>query len=157
METCCIQTIIGLIEIIGDENGISSVKIGKQIPISTEIPTVLQEAVTQLKEFMAGERQVFDLNLNPTGGTELYRAIWKELHNIPYGETISYLELARRMGMEKAFRAVATGIGKNPILILIPCHRVINSKGKLAGYAGGLSAKKWLLEEENPIVKYDLV
>jgi methylated-DNA-[protein]-cysteine S-methyltransferase len=157
METCYIQTIIGFIEITGDENGISIVKLAQHVTLSKKIPAVLQNAVTQLQEFMAGERQVFDLKLNPKGGTELYRAIWKELHNIPYGETINYIELARRMGMEKSFRAIATGVGKNPILIIIPCHRVINSKGKLSGYAGGLWRKKWLLEEENPNVKYDLI
>lgn len=157
METCYIQTILGFVEITGNENGISIVKLAKQVPLSKEIPVVLQEAVNQLQEYMAGKRKVFDLKLNPTGSTEIHRAIWKEMLNIPYGETINYIELARRMGMEKAFRAVATGVGTNPILIIIPCHRVISVKGKLSGYVAGLWRKKWLLEEENPNIKYDLI
>lgn len=156
MQTCYIQTILGIVEISGDDDGISVLRLTQQVPISKEIPVVLQDAVNQLQEFMAGKRQVFDLKLNPTGYTEIQRAIWKELHKIPYGTTINYIELARRLGIEKAFRAVASGVGKNPILIITPCHRVISVQGKLSGYAGGLWRKKWLLEHENPKIKYDL-
>jgi methylated-DNA-[protein]-cysteine S-methyltransferase len=156
METCYIPTILGFIEITGDEDGISKINLAKQVPLSKKIPAVLQAAVTQLQEYMAGNRKVFDLKLNPSGSTEIHRSIWKELPNIPFGETINYIELARRMGMEKASRAVATGVGKNPILIVIPCHRVISAKGKLSGYEAGLWRKKWLLEQENPSIKYDL-
>jgi methylated-DNA-[protein]-cysteine S-methyltransferase len=156
MQTYYFQTILGIIEISGDENGISVLRLTQQVAISKEIPTVLAEAVAQLKEYMAGERQVFDLKLNPTGYTATQQAIWKELLKIPYGTTINYIELAKRLGIEKAFRAVASGVGKNPILIIVPCHRVISGQGKLSGYAAGLWRKKWLLELENPNMKYDL-
>ena len=156
MQTYCFQTILGIIEISGDENGISVLRLTQQVAISKEIPTVLAEAVAQLKEYMAGKRQVFDLKLNPTGYTGTQQAIWKELLKIPYGATINYIELAKRLGIEKAFRAVASGVGKNPILIIVPCHRVIRGQGKLTGYAAGLWRKKWLLELENPNMKYDL-
>jgi methylated-DNA-[protein]-cysteine S-methyltransferase len=102
-----------------------------------------------LNEYFEGKRQNFDLLLNPEG-TEFQKKVWSLLSEIPYGKTISYLELSRRFGDEKAIRAVAAANGKNPVWIIIPCHRVIGSDGSLTGYAGGLHRKKWLLNHESP-------
>ena len=90
--------------------------------------------------------------LHPSG-TEFQKKVWQELLNIPFGKTCSYLELSKKLGDVKAIRAVAAANGKNPLWIVIPCHRVIGSDGSLTGYAGGLWRKKWLLEHENPVCK----
>jgi methylated-DNA-[protein]-cysteine S-methyltransferase len=104
----------------------------------------LGEAVRQLRAYFAGELQAFDLPLAPQG-TPFQLAVWKHLCEIPYGETISYGELARRIGNPNASRAVGLANGSNPIPIVIPCHRVIGSNGKLTGYGGGLPIKEKLL------------
>jgi methylated-DNA-[protein]-cysteine S-methyltransferase len=101
----------------------------------------------QFDEYFAGTRKEFNLITDPKG-TPFQESVWKELLNIPYGFTISYLELSRRLNHEKAIRAVGSANGKNPINIIIPCHRVIGMDGSLTGYGGGLWRKKWLLEHE---------
>jgi methylated-DNA-[protein]-cysteine S-methyltransferase len=111
-------------------------------------PELFAEAAAQLGAFFRGERQDFDLPLNP-GGTPFQQKVWNLLREIPRGETITYGELARRAGNPKASRAVGAANGRNPIPIIIPCHRVIGAGGKLTGYAGGLEAKKKLLEIED--------
>ncbi len=108
---------------------------------------VIEKAVAQLDEFFAGNRKVFDIPLLFVG-TDFQKTVWNELLNIPYGQTISYGEMARRIGMPKAVRAVANANGANAISIIAPCHRVIGSDGSLTGYGGGLAAKKMLLELE---------
>jgi methylated-DNA-[protein]-cysteine S-methyltransferase len=108
---------------------------------------VLQEAERQLTEYFAGERTEFDLPL-AADGTPFQRRVWSALCDIPYGETISYGELARRIGQPTASRAVGLANGRNPISIVVPCHRVIGSSGKLVGYGGGLDRKQTLLELE---------
>jgi len=117
-------------------------------------PTI-ERAVEQLSEYMNGERETFDLPLAPTG-TDFQKKVWNELMNIPFGTTISYLELAKRLGDEKVIRAAASANGKNPIPIVIPCHRVIGSDGSLTGYAGGLDKKRWLLKHEGALVQPEL-
>ena len=104
--------------------------------------------VAQLDEYFAGKRKSFDVRIAPAG-TEFQLMVWNELVKIPYGETISYHELSRRLKNEKAIRAVGAANGKNPINIIIPCHRVIGADGSLTGYGGGLWRKKWLLEHES--------
>ncbi len=94
-----------------------------------------------------GKATIFDLKLNPQG-TDFQKRVWEELLTVPFGRTLSYLELSRRLGDEKAIRAVAAANGKNPIWLVIPCHRIIGSDGSLTGYAGGLWRKKWLIEFE---------
>jgi methylated-DNA-[protein]-cysteine S-methyltransferase len=101
----------------------------------------------QLDEYFAGERRVFDLPLAPQG-TAFRQRVWAELLRIPYGVTISYGELATRLGDAKASRAVGLANGRNPIAIIVPCHRVIGADGKLTGYAGGIDKKQWLLTWE---------
>jgi methylated-DNA-[protein]-cysteine S-methyltransferase len=104
----------------------------------------LGETIRQLRAFFAGELREFDLPLAPEGPV-FHKRVWRELCNIPYGDTISYGELARRIGSPNAFRAVGRANGANPIPIVIPCHRVIGSNGKLTGYGGGLPKKEFLL------------
>ena len=104
-------------------------------------------SVSQLNEYFAGTRKSFDLPLK-FDGTEFQNRVWRELQNIPYGKTISYKELAEKTGNIKACRAVGMANNKNPLPIIIPCHRVVGSNGKLTGYAGGLEVKKFLLELE---------
>lgn len=107
----------------------------------------LDEPVRQLRAFFAGELKRFKLSLQPEG-TKFQQSVWHALLDIPYGETISYGELARRLGNPAASRAVGLANGSNPIAIIIPCHRVIGSTGKLTGYGGGLENKRWLLDFE---------
>jgi len=101
----------------------------------------------QLQEYFSGERALFDLELLPIG-TDFQRRVWTELSRIPYGETISYGELARRIGNHKAMRAVGLANGRNPIPIVVPCHRVIGADGSLTGFGGGIERKRWLLDHE---------
>ena len=108
----------------------------------------LRETIGQLTAWFAGELREFDLALAPEGPA-FHQRVWRELCNIPYGETTSYGELARRVGSPNAFRAVGRANGANPIPIVIPCHRVIGSNGKLTGYGGGLPRKEFLLALEN--------
>lgn len=156
METAFIKTPLGMARLEGDENGLAVVSVldGDPMP-ETEVPEVLEEAVRQLQEYFAGERQQFDLELNPQG-TEFQQRVWKGLLQIPYGKTMSYLELSKKLGDVKAIRAVAAANGQNPLWIIVPCHRVIGSDGSLTGYAGGLHRKKWLLEHENPVKQQSL-
>jgi len=107
----------------------------------------LPEAVRQLGEYFAGKRRVFDLPLH-LNGTEFQRRVWRALTEIPYGETWSYGELAKRIGNPKASRAVGLANGRNPVSILVPCHRVIGADGSLTGYGGGVQRKQWLLAHE---------
>jgi methylated-DNA-[protein]-cysteine S-methyltransferase len=109
---------------------------------------VLGAAQRQLEEYFDGERTEFDLPLVDDAGTPFQRRVWAELREIPYGETISYAELARRIGQPTAFRAVGLANGKNPISIVVPCHRVVGAGGSLIGYGGGLERKQRLLELE---------
>ena len=155
METVNIKTPLGMATIKGDENGIAIISIVDKGEISKVIPSILQEAVTQLQDYFDGQRTHFDFQLNPSG-TEFQQKVWKGLCEIPFGKTMSYLELAKQLGDVKAIRAVASANGKNPLWIVVPCHRVIGTDGSLTGYAGGLWRKKWLLEHENPSIQQSL-
>ena len=149
METAYIKTPLGIAKIEGDENGISVISVSDEGIISSIIPAFLKEAVFQLNEYFEGKRNDFTFKLNPAG-TEFQQKVWKGLLEIPFGKTMSYLELSKKLGDVKAIRAVASANGKNPLWIAVPCHRVIGTDGSLTGYAGGLWRKKWLLEHENP-------
>ena len=144
------KTPIGTAKIIGNNEGIISVTvIEDKIETSTQISKCLESCIVQLDEYFQGNRTRFDLKLNPHG-TDFQKKVWNELLNIPFGKTRSYLEQTKKIGDPKAIRAVAAANGKNPIWIIIPCHRVIGSDGSLTGYAGGIWRKKWLLEHESP-------
>jgi methylated-DNA-[protein]-cysteine S-methyltransferase len=119
----------------------------KPDPAWKKDPASLKEPIRQLRAYFAGELEDFNLPLAPQG-TPFQRKVWKRLCDIPYGETISYGELARRIGNPNASRAVGLANGSNPIPIIIPCHRVIGSNGKLTGYGGGLPIKEKLLALE---------
>jgi methylated-DNA-[protein]-cysteine S-methyltransferase len=155
METTCIKTPLGIAKIMGDEDGISVISILDGGEVSSMIPVVLQEAVSQLNNYFEGKRTHFDFKLNPKG-TEFQQKVWNGLLEIPFGKTMSYLELSKKLGDVKAIRAVASANGKNPLWIVVPCHRVIGTDGSLTGYAGGLWRKKWLLEHENPTTQQSL-
>ena len=144
-----LKTPLGTASISGDEAGITAIQIlDEEIPTSTEIPPFFQWAVQELNDYFKGNLKEFSLKLNPKG-TAFQQKVWKALNEIPFGKTCSYFELSRKLGNEKAIRAVASANGKNPLWIVIPCHRVIGSDGSLTGYAGGLSRKQWLLNHEN--------
>jgi methylated-DNA-[protein]-cysteine S-methyltransferase len=154
------KTPIGIAEITGDKNGIQSVSVLDESEVSaaklsTKTPKVLESCVTQLEEYFNGERASFNLTVNPKG-TAFQKKVWKSLLNIEYGKTRSYLEQSKALGDVKAIRAVASANGKNPLWIVIPCHRVIGSDGSLTGYAGGIWRKKWLLNHENPVKQQSL-
>jgi len=114
---------------------------------------VIEKTIIQLDEYFARKRTVFDIPLI-FAGTDFQKAVWQELLNIPYGKTVSYGELSKRLGNPKAVRAVAAANGANPISIFVPCHRVIGSNNKLVGYGGGLAAKKGLVELESGILTF---
>ena len=149
LQTCFINSPLGITKIVGDENGISVISVLSEGEVTTSIPDELKQAVSELQDYFSGKRTNFTFKLNPNG-TEFQLKVWQELINIPFGKTISYLDLAKKLGDKKVIRAVASANGKNPLWIVIPCHRVIGTDGSLTGYAGGLWRKKWLLEHENP-------
>lgn len=156
MKTAIIKTPLGYIEISGAINGISKIQIlTDPAEITTVLPDELKSAVAQLQDYFNGKRTKFSFKMNPVG-TEFQQRVWQELLNIPFGKTCSYLELSKKLGDVKAIRAVASANGKNPLWIVIPCHRVIGSDGSLTGYAGGLWRKKWLLDHENPVKQESL-
>ncbi len=151
MKTAFINTPVGVLEVKGSEEGISSVLFStlEETEVSQKIPQELEEAVLQLQEYFKGKRREFSLKLSPEG-TDFQKRVWAQLLEIPFGKTTSYQQMANTLGDPKVIRAAASANGKNPISIIIPCHRVIGSDGSLTGYAGGLHRKKWLLEFENP-------
>jgi len=142
-----IHSPVGIIEISGSDEGIRSIIFLDIETIPTPIPACLQECVTQLNEYFAGARKRFDLCLDPRG-TDFQLNVWEKLQQIPFGKTITYLDLARMTGSETNTRAVGNANGKNKINIVVPCHRVIGSNGKLTGYGGGLWRKEVLLKLE---------
>ena len=121
-------------------------------PITSSPDEFCNLAAKQLDEYFAGARIEFDLPLKAVKGTEFQKAAWQALTTIPYGETISYGEQAKRMNNPKAVRAVGGANGKNPFSIVVPCHRVIGANGTLTGYTGGMSRKEWLLDFERSIL-----
>jgi methylated-DNA-[protein]-cysteine S-methyltransferase len=146
------QSEIGLLEIMGTEAGLVFVGFLEQgantdYRNSTEVLPVVAQCVYQLDEYFQAKRKVFELALAPAG-TDFQKRVWAQLLKIPYGQTISYMDIARALGNEKAIRAVGVANGANPIAIIVPCHRVIGSGGKLTGYGGGLWRKEWLLNHE---------
>jgi|HubBroStandDraft_5_1064220.scaffolds.fasta_scaffold268992_1 methylated-DNA-[protein]-cysteine S-methyltransferase len=154
MNYCYLDSPIGKLLIAGDSDAIHQINFAKngkpsrpeaEWQESSRGP--LAQAARQLTEYFAGKRTDFDLPLAPEG-TEFQRSVWRRLQEIPYGETISYGELARRVGNPKASRAVGAANGQNPIPIVIPCHRVIGANGKLTGFGGGLPTKEALLALE---------
>ena len=153
METAFYKSSIGLLEIKGSESGITSVNFIDATATAAAAATAaamtssLTDCVKQLDEYFNGKRKSFDLKFD-LSGTDFQKKVWIELLKIPFGKTCSYIDLAKKLGNKMSLRAVGNANGKNPVSIIIPCHRVIGSNGKLIGFGGGLWRKKWLLDFE---------
>lgn len=159
MQTIRFISPLGLTTITGDDAGVSVISCtnhpATQPDDQTTVAEPLLTARTQLQAYFAGTRHTFDFLINPIG-TDFQQRVWRELLNVPFGITTSYMTLSRRLGDEKAIRAVAAANGRNPLWIVVPCHRIIGSDGSLTGYAGGLWRKKWLIEHEQKTVQLSL-
>jgi methylated-DNA-[protein]-cysteine S-methyltransferase len=149
-----LETPVGILLIVGDDAAVECISFPRHGKAVKPEPGwqesqrgAVAEAIRQLREYFAGKRTGFDLPLAPKG-TEFQRAVWRQLQEIPYGATISYGELARRVGNTKAARAVGSANGANPLPIVIPCHRVIAGDGSIGGFGGGLPTKEILLALE---------
>jgi methylated-DNA-[protein]-cysteine S-methyltransferase len=149
---------VGLLELRGTDTALTGVFMEghrhepARAEDATRDPEPLREARRQLEEYFAGERREFFLPLEPAG-TDFQQPVWQALRTIPYGETISYGELASRIGNPRAVRAVGLANGRNPLSIVVPCHRVIGADGSLTGYGGGLERKRFLLALERGSVR----
>lgn len=136
---------LGPVEIVGDPDSITELNfVEDMLSSDAELPFCLKECVKQIDEYFKGKRENFFLNLQPQG-TDFQRSVWRQLEKIPYGKTVSYREIAGAIGKPDACRAVGNANGRNPIALVIPCHRVIGSDGSLTGYGGGLWRKRWLI------------
>ena len=156
MDEAYIKTPLGIARITGDAFGITQISIlDDDVLLSGAIPHDLRGAITQLQDYFGGRRNDFDFKINPAG-TDFQKRVWEALLKIPFGTTTSYRALSIQLGDVKAIRAVAAANGKNPLWVVVPCHRVIGSNGSLTGYAGGLWRKKWLLDHECPPVQGSL-
>jgi len=150
------QSPVGLLQIEGTDHFISKVHFideQEEVTAGTDtnsLPPMAIQVVEQLIEYFQGQRRFFELPISQEG-TPFQQKVWAELMNIPFGKTISYLELSHRLGDPKVIRAAAAANGKNNVAIIVPCHRVIGANNQLVGYAGGLPRKKWLLQHENKI------
>lgn len=143
---------LGPVAVEGDDDYIYSIGfMDRELQEADPGNAILQNARMQLLDYFDGKRQAFDLPLK-FYGTDFQNRVWTALQDIPFGETRSYLQLARELGDEKSIRAAASANGKNPFAIVVPCHRVIGTDGSLTGYAGGLWRKQWLLEHEEKVL-----
>lgn len=144
-----IDSPVGPLKIETSLTGLKSIQFVEQLKPANDkaAPEILTQTVSELEEYFSGQRKEFSVHLDPDG-TLFQLGVWKELMNIPFGQTTSYIKVAVQLGDVKAIRAVGGANGKNPIPIIIPCHRVIGSNGQLTGYAGGLPRKRWLLDHE---------
>jgi len=148
-----IQSPIGLIRLVAEDGALTHVDMETTDGFATRdrgqpgTSPLLEAAARQLAEYFAGTRTTFDLPLRPAG-TAFQQQAWRALRAIPFGQTRSYADQARAVGRPSATRAIGAANGRNPIAIIVPCHRVIGSDGSLTGYAGGEPAKRWLLEHE---------
>ena len=148
------KTSIGPLYLVASHDGLyglyfkpQSLPVLATIPLGTPTKKFLSQAVQQLDEYFAGKRKAFDIELKVTG-TDFQRQVWQQLRKIPYGKTASYSDIAKRINNPNAVRAVGSANGKNPFCIIVPCHRVIAADGSIGGYAGGVEAKRKLLEIE---------
>ena len=145
-----LDTPVGTLTLLAGPLGLRAVLFSDEAPPASAVGgehPLLASAARQLQEYFAGERRIFELPLDPVG-TPFQRRCWLALSSIPYGTTISYGQQARRLGYPRAARAVGAANARNPIPIVLPCHRVVGAHGALTGYGGGLDAKRLLLEHE---------
>jgi methylated-DNA-[protein]-cysteine S-methyltransferase len=148
LHTAWMKSPVGNLRITASEKGIRSVGFTKEFQNSKPDNSIISYCERQLSEYFQKRRKEFSLPLDMQG-TTFQLKVWNELLKIPFGKIISYLELARRLGDEKVIRAAGSANGKNPVAIIVPCHRVIGSNGELVGYGGGLDNKQLLLELED--------
>lgn len=146
-----LNTKFGILEVNANQEGITSIRFVKEQSRDSNRCLFTQQAVTQLEEYFAGKRTQFDLCLNAQG-TAFQHQVWQKLRTIEYGQTCSYADIAKGIDNPKAVRAVGAANGRNPLTIVVPCHRVIGSNGKLTGYAWGMEIKAGLLELEQNVV-----
>lgn len=139
---------IGVLEIICNNNELILLKVVYKLGTSCQKTNIIKNIIRQLDEYFLGKRQVFDIEIAPNG-TEFQKQVWQELQKIPYGKTCSYSKIAENINNKNAQRAVGSACNKNPIMIIIPCHRVISKNGNIGGFAYGNSIKQKLLELEN--------
>ncbi len=136
---------LGPIEIVGSQDSIIALDfVEEMLPEDGELTFCVKEGLKQIDEYFRGDRREFFLNLQPAG-TDFQKSVWRQLEEIPYGKTTSYGAIADTLAKPNASRAVGSANGKNPIAIIVPCHRVIGSDGSLTGYGGGLWRKRWLI------------
>ena len=144
----------GMLRILANDNGITSVHFVKDELPGTDVMLmsnpIIDTCVAQLDAYFSRQCKTFSIPLDPQG-TYFQKKVWSELQKIPYGRTVSYLQIAKALGDPNKIRAVGGANGKNPIAIIIPCHRVIGSDGSLTGYAGGMDKKRWLLKFEGAL------
>ncbi|MCW5910242.1 MAG: methylated-DNA--[protein]-cysteine S-methyltransferase [Cyclobacteriaceae bacterium] len=146
------HTPVGDLVIESEDDTITRIGFLKEQRETGRLTPVIELCIRELEEYFSRGRKFFTFNLG-LRGTEFQNRVWKELLNIPYGTTISYEELAIRLGDIKSIRAVGLANGQNPVAIVVPCHRVIGKNGSLTGYGGGLENKQWLLEHEGAVLK----
>ena len=148
MEVYYYKSLIGILEIVYKDNELVSLKIVQKVGLSSPKNDFSVKITSQLDEYFSGKRKFFDIKIN-LQGTEFQKLVWKELQKIPYGKTKSYSEIAAAIGNKNAQRAIGSACNKNPIMIIIPCHRVISKNGELGGFAYGNAIKQELLKIEN--------
>lgn len=145
-----LESPLGWLEITTSQTSLLQIDFLKQKPKQKEsksLPDIMKKTKTQLKEFFSGKRKKFDLKLDMYG-TDFQKKVWKALQKVPYGKTLSYKEIAEKVGNSKAARAVGLANNKNPIPLVVPCHRIVGSNGKMVGYASGVNKKVWLIDLE---------
>ena len=153
MTTHIVTSPLGLVCISGTEAGVSAIsctRLPTDQPPAQALPAPVRQAADQLAEYFAGQRTTFDFPMTPAG-TPFQQRVWEALLTVPFGQTESYGQLSKRLGDIQAIRAVAAANGKNPLWIVVPCHRIIGADGSLTGYAGGLWRKQWLLAHEGAL------
>ena len=148
METfSCYETKLGLLLVACEDGAVTRLQWVEEMTRPDDPTSLSDEAAAQVRAYLDGQRETFDLPLAPHG-TDFQRAVWQQVSAIPYGQTRSYSDIAAALGRPKAVRAVGAAIGRNPVWLAIPCHRVVGKGGALTGYAGGLERKAFLLELE---------
>lgn len=148
IDTAGFDSPLGRLLLEADDVAITKVEFKEDLTVTTAPASrVLQQCITELNEYFNGKRKVFSVPVHAIG-TDFQQMVWAQLLTIPFSKTISYADLAKQLGDPKVIRAAGTANSKNPVAIIIPCHRVIGSDGSLTGYAGGLWRKKWLLDFE---------
>ena len=143
------ETKLGSVTFVEEDGALLAITTHRSFESIIQETNLIKEAYRQFSEYLEGKRRVFDLPYK-IQGTEFQKRVWKALCDIPYGETKSYKQIAQAIGKPKAVRAVGMANNKNPLLVVVPCHRVIGVNGQLVGYASGLEKKRFLLQLENP-------